>query len=158
MKKMVKSNKGFTLIELVIVIAILGVLAAVAITMFPKITGSSRTTADKTRASQIKSAISTYVTETGDFECAQLLAVTPDDAADTDDVQIIIANLQKEVTIGGKNFGPYLENVDAGDAKSADYLPQASGMTGWNIDSDANGSTSVKASAAGNTFNDTTND
>ena len=38
-KKIKKNNKGFTLVELVVVIAILGILAAIAV---PRFTGSRK--------------------------------------------------------------------------------------------------------------------
>ena len=66
MKKMLKNKKGFSLVELVIVIAIMGVLAAVAISMFNGMIQRSRRQADATRAQQIQKAIVTYITESGD--------------------------------------------------------------------------------------------
>jgi type IV pilus assembly protein PilA len=142
MKKMVKNNKGFTLIELVIVIAILGVLAAVAITMFPKISSSSRTTADKTRATQIKSAMSTYISESGDLATTNLGAT----------IDAKIDALQKGITdtTSGVQYGPYLENINGGTIISDDYNPQAAGMGGWDIEISADGNVAVAAAAADN--------
>ena len=72
MKKMLKNKKGFSLVELVIVIAIMGVLAAVAISMFNGMIQRSRRQADNTRAQQIQKAIVTYMAEVGDMELEQM--------------------------------------------------------------------------------------
>jgi type IV pilus assembly protein PilA len=132
MKKMMKNNKGFTLIELVIVIAILGVLAAVAITMFPKLADSSRGGADVTRSTQIKSAIATYIAESGDKDASDMLG---------GDVDTALTNLQTGIDVdsdGNIDYGPYLENIDADkdgtpDDDPANYNPQQDGMESWDI-------------------------
>jgi type IV pilus assembly protein PilA len=146
MKKMMKNNKGFTLIELVIVIAILGVLAAVAITMFPKLADSSRGGADVTRATQIKSAISTYIAESGDKDGDGLglpvnAAGGPSTASDAEALAAL-TSLQTGVTVGTVDYGPYLENIDADKDGTPDddpdnYAPQQDGMTKWEIIIDA---------------------
>lgn len=138
MKKMLKSKKGFTLIELVIVIAILGVLAAVAITMFPRLSDSSREKADVTRAAQIKNAIATYIAESGDVDAGGL----------GNTVDLILAALQTGVNDGSITYGPYLENIGGGTADASDYDPQQDGMGGWDIDIDASAGGNVTVSSA----------
>lgn len=64
-KALSRDEKGFTLIELIAVIAILGILAAIAI---PRITGSvstAKTNADKANAQIIGQAAERYMTEKG---------------------------------------------------------------------------------------------
>jgi len=52
-EKMLKNQKGFSLVELLIVIAIMGVLAAVAFSMFAGVLGNSKRRADERTADQI---------------------------------------------------------------------------------------------------------
>jgi MSHA pilin protein MshA len=53
-------KKGFTLVELVIVIVILGILAAVAVPRFIDITGSAKDAACKGALGGLRSAVSLY--------------------------------------------------------------------------------------------------
>jgi len=57
-RKALKSNKGFTLVELVIVIAILAILAVIVTQQVGGVIAKSKATADLTNASQIATAIS----------------------------------------------------------------------------------------------------
>lgn len=68
MKKMLKNQKGFSLVELLIVIAIMGVLAALAFSMFAGILGNSRRRADERTADQIAKALTSYIVESGDTD------------------------------------------------------------------------------------------
>ncbi|OGF45614.1 MAG: hypothetical protein A2452_00075 [Candidatus Firestonebacteria bacterium RIFOXYC2_FULL_39_67] len=60
---MLKSKKGFTLIELMIVVAIIGILAAVAIPRFAQMLDKSREGATKGNLSAIRSSVSIYYSE-----------------------------------------------------------------------------------------------
>lgn len=66
MKKMLRNQKGFSLVELLIVIAIMGVLAALAFSMFAGILGNSRRRADERTADQIAKALTFYIVESRD--------------------------------------------------------------------------------------------
>ena len=66
MKKMLKQNKGFSLIELLVAILIMAVVAGTAIMLFGGVLSSSRESADKETAENIKRAILTYMNLTND--------------------------------------------------------------------------------------------
>lgn len=57
MKNMIKKQKGFTLIELVVVIAVLGILAAFALPRFVDFTGNANTAARAGFVGSLSSAI-----------------------------------------------------------------------------------------------------
>lgn len=75
-----KSNKGFTLIELMIVVAIIGILAAIAIPNFLRFQLKSKSSEGKVNIAAIRTAEEAYLAEFGEYVDA---AITPGTVAGT---------------------------------------------------------------------------
>jgi len=67
LKKRVKAKKGFTLIELMIVVAILGILAAIAIPTYMDYTKRAKVSEAMSLLSGVANAMAEYHSSTGDF-------------------------------------------------------------------------------------------
>ncbi|NLN66361.1 MAG: prepilin-type N-terminal cleavage/methylation domain-containing protein, partial [Clostridiaceae bacterium] len=94
MKKMLRENKGFSLVELLVAILIMAVIAGTAITLFGGVLNSSRENADKETAESIKRAVLTYMNSTNDVALS-CLAVT----SATTKSKSLIEYLGLEITI-----------------------------------------------------------
>jgi type IV pilus assembly protein PilA len=103
MKKMLKSKKGFSLIELLIVVAILAILAAISINLFGGVLNRQKDKSDLAAASYLQKALQTYIAETDD-----------DDLSDIggSDATTVAEKLSKGVEIKGIKYGPYLNSKE----------------------------------------------
>lgn len=110
-------QKGFTLIELVIVIAILGILAAIAVPRFVNLSGEATTAAKRGMSGTVKSAHAIAVAEIKDFPTLTQLETY----VNGEGVQVATANDGIEVTIDGD---PYtVPTFTATDCTGATGLP-----------------------------------
>lgn len=159
MKKMLRNQKGFSLVELLIVIAIMGVLAALAFSMFAGILGNSRRRADERTADQIAKALTFYIVESGDTELEILSANSADYTVSFEEVdgspatpptisvpggeadsQALVEALQHVIVIENTTthrtikYGPYLTPKEGDEIGWENYAPTWSGhLAGYSI-------------------------
>lgn len=60
LKKILKNKKGFTLVELMVVVAILGILVAVAVPVYSNVTDNAKKKTCESNIATIKSAVAVY--------------------------------------------------------------------------------------------------
>jgi type IV pilus assembly protein PilA len=135
MKKMLRNRKGFSLVELLIALLIMAVIAAVAITLFGGVLGSSKVSADKETAENIKRQVLLYMNQSNDVGLLETGTAAGTPATDS---LALITKLSNPLIISGNangdgpdgtlsgTYGPYFD-------VSKRNLPQQANMKAWAI-------------------------
>ncbi|UOY92625.1 type II secretion system GspH family protein [Ectobacillus sp. JY-23] len=101
LKKVLKNERGLTLVELLAVIVILGIVAAIAVPTIGSVIQKSRENAVKADAIQVLNAAKTYVAENG------APADTTNEAGETVETEITKSQLEE-----------YVDNAKLGESYS----------------------------------------
>lgn len=143
LKRLKNNNKGFSLIELLIVIAIMGVLAAIAFNMFGGVLDNSKKRADSQQAKNLEKALLIYCVDSQDWDLSDGAVGEAGAAIDTSSNEGIIKALLQEIVCDGTGnkeyYGPMLSPKFPAEAVTSDnnwgaYMPQSPDFEGWKID------------------------
>ncbi|MEN8429980.1 pilin [Acinetobacter towneri] len=125
------AQKGFTLIELMIVVAIIGILAAIAIPQYQNYVGRSNIAAAVQTISSNKTGLEEYVMEYGEFPDGTTAPVAADNSDPANPVPAVRGERAQDLGIVNPSFGTIALN-DSGNGAGEITLTFTTGNPGIN--------------------------
>lgn len=146
-----RNPKGFTLVEILIVVVILGILAAIVIPQFTSASESAKASSLESQLQTIRSQLELYqIQHNGDYPTALQMWVN------------LLTETEVDGSAGdssGNEFGPYLQQPPTNSFELSSTIGVAGAGVGW-VYTEATGAIMavVEATKAAELFLDTTND
>ena len=110
-----RSNKGFTLVEILIVVVILGILAAIVIPQFSQASSDARISSVKSNLQMVRSQIELYKIQHGD--------INPTSTSEAALKACMTSKSDLDGTINASGlFGPYMQKFPANAVSGSDVV------------------------------------
>ncbi len=133
-----KKSRGFTLVEILIVVVILGILAAIVIPQFTQASTEAREASLRSNLQSIRSQIELFKIQHND--------IAPTDNTTFED-QMTLRTTQAGAVLAAGEFGPYLQAIPVNPFTTANTINAVYAAGGdWTYAVDAQGDPSFDAS------------